>query len=212
VEPGEIEVVLAGHPAVRSAFVLAQEEPRTGSRRLVAYLLPEGAAGVEIAELRRHLRERLPDYMVPSGFVVLEAVPLTPSGKVDRRALARLEGGRAEDAYLPPRTPVEEVLAGIWRGVLRVERVGVNDNFFDLGGHSLLATQVLLRLRRTFRIDLPLSRCFECPTIVELAQAVEEAAPPGQSEKMARLFLQVKAKSNQELRAQLFEKSRGDVA
>src|SRR5262249_50738613 len=135
-------------------------------------------------ELRAYLRDRLPDYMVPGAFVVVESFPLTPSGKVDRRALALSPEPRpAVAAGAPPRTPVEELLAGVWGEVLGSERVGGHASFFALGGHSLLATQVMSRIRGVFGTDLPLRQLFESPTIAELARAVQQAgstvqAPP----------------------------------
>ncbi|HYR12414.1 MAG TPA: amino acid adenylation domain-containing protein, partial [Longimicrobium sp.] len=140
--------------------------------RLVAYVV----AGEEVspAELRAHLKGRLPEYMVPSAVVMLESLPLTPSGKVARRALPAPEYAAAEEAYVAPRTPVEEALAGIWAEVLRLERVGVEDRFFDLGGHSLLATRVVSRIRELFGVELPLRALFEGPTVAELAKRVEE--------------------------------------
>ncbi|HEX8695435.1 MAG TPA: amino acid adenylation domain-containing protein, partial [Longimicrobium sp.] len=169
IELGEIEVRLAEHPEVREAVVLAREDP-PGDRRLVAYVVGE----VETDVLRAYLRQSLPEYMVPSAFVVLEALPLTPNGKVDRKALPAPELASAEERYVAPRTPVEEVLAGIWAEVLRLERVGVRDNFFELGGHSLLATRVVSRVRAVFDVELPLRAIFEAPTVARLAVRVEE--------------------------------------
>ncbi len=173
VELGEIEAALAAHPAVREAVVVARGQG--AAKRLVACVLP--AEGVqELREpLRAHLRERLPDYMVPASFVAVERFPLTPSGKVDRRALAL--GGpepREETASASsPRTPVEEVLAGIFAEVLGLSSVSVRDGFFDLGGHSLLATRVVSRVRAAFGIELPLRSLFETPSVEGLARAVE---------------------------------------
>ncbi|HEX5724995.1 MAG TPA: amino acid adenylation domain-containing protein, partial [Longimicrobiaceae bacterium] len=168
IELGEIEAVLRGHGSVADCVVMARAE--AGEQRLVAYVV----GGVEAAELRAHLRESLPEYMVPSAFVFLDALPLTPNGKLDRKALPAPELAPAEDRYVAPRTPVEEVLAGIWAEVLRLERVGANDNFFELGGHSLLATRVVSRVRELFGVELPLRALFEGPTVAELAGRVEE--------------------------------------
>jgi amino acid adenylation domain-containing protein len=174
VELGEIEAVLLTQPAVEAAAVLVLGEE--GDRRLVAYVV--GAP--DFSALRRSLEEKLPVYMVPSAFVALESLPLLPNGKVDRRVLAaravvpeRLGAG----GPVGPRTLAEELLAVIWTQVLGVERVGVEDDFFDLGGHSLLATQVVSRIRGVFGVDLPLRRLFESPTIAGLALAVEAAGP-----------------------------------
>ncbi|HWN44376.1 MAG TPA: amino acid adenylation domain-containing protein, partial [Thermoanaerobaculia bacterium] len=172
VEPGEIEAVLAAHPAVREAAVVARQDPGTAARRLVAYVATQGT--VTTGELRAAVRERLPDYMVPSAFHFLEALPLTPSGKIDRRGLPDLDTTAGEEAgSVPPRTPLEEEIAAIWRQVMGVERVGVHDNFFDLGGHSLLAVRLLARIRRQLGRDLPLASLFAGPTIAHLAAAIE---------------------------------------
>jgi amino acid adenylation domain-containing protein len=169
IEPGEVEAALASHAGVREALVVARED-RPGDRRLVAYVVGD----VETDALREHLRRELPEYMVPAAFVPLERLPLTPSGKVDRKALPAPEYGAAEETYVAPRTPVEEMLAEIWAEVLRLERVGVEESFFDLGGHSLLATRVVSRIRAVFGVELPLRALFEGPTIEELAGRVEE--------------------------------------
>ncbi len=171
IEPGEIEEALLALPGVREAVVVVREDPR----RLVAYVVSEV---VDIDALRRSLRERLPDYMVPATFVMLTALPLTPNRKVDRNALPAPEHQRAE-SYLAPRTPVEEVLAGIWAELLGLERVGAADHFFDLGGHSLLATRVVAAVRHAFRVDLPLRLVFERPTLEGLARAISEAGETG---------------------------------
>lgn len=128
------------------------------------------------AELRRHLQERLPDYMIPTAFVVLEQIPLTPSGKIDRRALPSADAAQRDLAgrFVPPRTPTEKSLAEIWRRVLGIERVGIDSNFFELGGHSLLATQVNSQIRAVLRAEVPLRVLFESPTISNLAAWIDE--------------------------------------
>src|ERR1043166_5811680 len=170
IELGEIEAVLDQHPGVSEAVVMARASA-DGRQRLVAYVVAE----TTINELREFLQQRLPEYMVPGVFVPLPELPLTPSGKVNRKALPEPDGSRPEleKEYVAPRTAVEEVLAGIWSEVLGVEEIGIEDNFFELGGHSLLATQVVSRVREAFRVELPLSELFERATIGELAVVVE---------------------------------------
>ncbi|HEY7767793.1 amino acid adenylation domain-containing protein [Longimicrobium sp.] len=174
IEPGEIEARLGEHTAVREAVVIVREDA-PGDRRLAAYIVGEA----ETEALREHLRRTLPEYMVPSAFVYLDALPLTPNGKVDRKALPAPEYAAAADQYVAPRTPVEEVLAGMWAEVLRLERVGVTENFFELGGHSLLATRVVTRVREVFALEVPLRAFFEGPTVAELAGRVEEMRRAG---------------------------------
>jgi acyl carrier protein len=176
IELGEIEAALAQHPAVREGVVLAREDT-PGEKRLVAYLVAKPEAAPSISELRNFLKVTLPDYMVPSAFVLLASLPLTPNGKVDRRALPLPERGRLEleRGFVAPRSPIEEVLAGIWAQVLGIERVGIHDNFFELGGHSLLATKVMSRIRESFQVELPLRRLFEAPSVADLAQQIEAA-------------------------------------
>ncbi|HEX2191398.1 MAG TPA: amino acid adenylation domain-containing protein, partial [Longimicrobiaceae bacterium] len=165
IEPGEVEAQLAAHPTVREAVVAVREDG-PGGKRLVGYAVP--AADTAPEALLEHLRARLPEYMVPSALVLLDALPLTPTGKVDRRALPAPEPGEAE--YAAPRTPAEEILAGIWADVLGRERVGIHDDFFALGGHSLLATQVVSRAQAALGAELPLRALFESPTVAGLAR------------------------------------------
>jgi amino acid adenylation domain-containing protein len=179
VELGEIEAALATHEEVREAVVADRADP-LGSRRLVAYVIPAGAAGPALVPvLRAHLEARLPSYMVPAAFVLLAAFPLSPSGKVDRRTLP--EPAPEGAPYLAPRTPAEEVVAGLFADLLKQDRVGARDDFFALGGHSLLATRLASRLRQAFDVELPLRRLFERPTVAGLAAAVEEIRAEGAS-------------------------------
>ncbi|WP_420130680.1 amino acid adenylation domain-containing protein [Longimicrobium sp.] len=172
IELGEIEGVLRAHPGVREAVALVRTE--AGDARLVAYTVPRAPdAPPASTELRAFLRERLPDYMVPSAFVALDAFPLTPAGKLDRRALPAPDAREEARVFVPPRTPREEAVAEIWREVLRRERVGAEDDFFELGGHSLLATQVLSRVRRELGVELPLRAMFEAPTVRALAERLD---------------------------------------
>ncbi|HYO62287.1 MAG TPA: condensation domain-containing protein, partial [Pyrinomonadaceae bacterium] len=189
IELGEIESALCEHERVRECVAVAADGGQ-GGKRLVAYVVAgEGgeSAGEWGAELRGFMKGRLPEYMVPSAFVVLEALPLTPNGKVDRKALpapeqAHDEAGRG---HVAPRTPAEEIVAGVWSEVLGVGRVGADDNFFDLGGHSLLATQVVSRLRESFRVEVSLAQLFETPTVAGLAGAVEAAIAGGRGANLA---------------------------
>jgi amino acid adenylation domain-containing protein len=175
VEPGEVEAVLARHADVQQAAVVPVHDD--GGPRLAAYLVARKRPSLD--ELRAHLRAAVPEFMVPSEFAFLDSLPLTPSGKVDRRALPDIEavaaGRRGE--YLAPRNKIEEGIAAIWAEVLGIERVGVRDDFFDLGGHSLMATQVIARVRSTFEAEVPLHRLFATPTVEGLAAAVVEHRP-----------------------------------
>ncbi|HEU0076346.1 MAG TPA: amino acid adenylation domain-containing protein, partial [Longimicrobiaceae bacterium] len=172
IEPGEIEAVLARHPGVRECAVVAFGAS-PGETRLAADLVPRGAAP-GAAELREHLRGSLPEHMVPSAFVALERLPLTPSGQLDRRALPAPAGGagRGSAAYVAPRSDVEALLAGIWAETRGVERVGVHDDFFDLGGHSLLAVRVASRVQEAFGVSLALHTLFQSPTVESLSRRV----------------------------------------
>ncbi|HEX2568813.1 MAG TPA: non-ribosomal peptide synthase/polyketide synthase, partial [Polyangia bacterium] len=185
IELGEVEAALARHPGVRQVAVVVREDA-PGEARLVAYVVAdqaEAAARPAAAELRASLRARLPEYMVPSAFLFLDALPLTPSGKVDRRALPApgVADVGGEGARVAPRTPVEEQVAALWAEVLRRPpgSLGVEDNFFELGGHSLLATQLIARIRNAFRIELQVRILFEAPTVALLAQKIETALAPG---------------------------------
>ncbi|HSN86309.1 MAG TPA: amino acid adenylation domain-containing protein, partial [Thermoanaerobaculia bacterium] len=166
IEPGEIETALAAFPAVREAVVVMRED-RPGDRRLVAYLVARDGA-LQMEHLRVSLRERLPEPMVPSSFVLLEAFPVTANGKLDRRALPPSEDGRPAGPAVLPRTDTEEAIAAAWREALRLEAVGVEDSFFDLGGHSLLVVQVHRRLVPVFP-GLAVVDLFRYPTISALA-------------------------------------------
>jgi acyl carrier protein len=171
IELGEIEAALIAHPDVSEVAVSAREDV-SGDKRLVAYIVARAAKRPEISALQDFLRERLPSYMVPPAFVVLEALPLNANGKVDRGALPAPDWESAID-YVAPRTELEELVADIFKDVLRVERIGVHDNFFGLGGHSLMATQVLLRIQRSLGLDIPLTAVFQGPSVAQLAVHIE---------------------------------------
>ncbi|HEX5746349.1 MAG TPA: amino acid adenylation domain-containing protein, partial [Archangium sp.] len=176
IELGEVESVLAQHPQVRETVVVVREDV-PGDKRLVAYVVANDAAP-EASALRSWMKERLPEYMVPPAYVVMEALPLSPNGKVDRKSLPAPE--QAQTEYVAPRNETERLLAQLWSEVLGVARVGIHDSFFDLGGHSLLATQLLSRLRATFQVELPLRSLFEATSIAALALKLEEALRAGQ--------------------------------
>ena len=176
---GEIEAVLEEHRSVKQGVVIAREDER-GNKRLIGYVV--GEEGVQSAELKRHIRERLPKYMAPEAIVMLDEMPLTANGKIDRKRLPSvMEAGRQlEQEYLGPRTAVEEMLGGIFGEVLQQERVGREDNFFDMGGHSLLATQVASRTRNVFGVEIGVRSIFEEPTAAGLARRIEEAMRIGE--------------------------------
>ncbi|HEX6047359.1 MAG TPA: amino acid adenylation domain-containing protein, partial [Pyrinomonadaceae bacterium] len=175
IELGEIEATLSSHPLVQQSTILVRED-EGGEARLIAYFVPAQEPRPAGEELRRWMDQRLPHYMVPSAFVTLEQMLLTPNGKVDRQALLALDPGHVDRrAFVPPRTVVEEVIAGIWMEILRAGQVSIHDSFFEIGGHSLLATQMISRLRSVFHIELPVRRVFEHPTLAELATSVETA-------------------------------------
>jgi amino acid adenylation domain-containing protein len=171
VELGEIENVLGQHPAVRDAVILASTDAG-GQKRLVGYVVLNTSTPTR--ELREYLKDRLPEYMVPAAFVVLDSMPLTSTGKLNRRALPAPETVQpdSDTLFVAPRTPLEKEVAKIWAEILGLDQVGIDDNFFDLGGHSLLLTQLVSRLRTTFKIELPLRTLFESPTIAQLAVAI----------------------------------------
>ena len=190
VEPGEIEMTLSRHAAVRNAAVVMRQSG-PGEQRLVAYVQLNPAESATARELRAHLSASLPDHMLPSAFVFLDSMPLTPSGKLNRSGLPESKdfvtaGGAA---YVAPRTPVEEMLAKIWQELLGLERVGVHDDFFELGGHSLLATRVISRIHDELPTDLPVRRLFETPTIEGLAVSVVQASVEKEEAADAERFL-----------------------
>jgi amino acid adenylation domain-containing protein len=197
VELGEIEVALKRHPAVHEAAVILAKENQES--RLVAYLIFHAGAIVDSKELREFLHQSLPEYMVPSTFVTLEAFPLTPSGKIDRRGLPAAGKPISSSSYVAPRTELEEVLAGIFCEVLHLDTVGVLDDFFALGGHSLLATQISSRVREFLHVELPVRTIFEQPTVSGLARTMlEDEAEPGRIERNATLLMQLSRASEDE--------------
>ena len=213
VELGEIQSVLSQHPAVREAVVIACEAPSgapedpESNRRLVAYAVPNPEKTITVGDLRSFLKKELPDYMVPSAFVLLAALPLTPNGKVDRCRLPSPDDNRSAlgEVFVPPRTLTEEIIAGIWAEILGIKQVGIHDNFFDLGGHSLMATQVLSRLNRAFQADVSLRMLFETPTVEGLALAITEVLNEAD---VLKILAEVESQSEEEARRHLAEQDK----
>ncbi|WP_425526045.1 amino acid adenylation domain-containing protein [Halotia branconii] len=182
IELGEIEAALSQHIDIQACCVICREDnlretctELSRSKRLVAYLVVNQDSTPTISELRQYLKAKLPDYMVPSAFILLEYLPLTPNGKIDRKALPALELYSSNlDKYVAPRNPIEELLVQIWSQVLKIDQVGINDNFFELGGHSLLGTQLVSRIRSIFKVELPLRELFATATLAELAQVIDK--------------------------------------
>lgn len=208
IELGEIETVLCEHESVREAVVVARTDAR-GDAYLAAYVVAAHGPLPTGGELRAFLKAKLPEYMLPSVYRVLDKLPLTPHGKVDRHALPHSEGSEREldVAFVAPRNAVEEVLSEIFAEVLRVERVGINDNFFELGGHSLLATHVASLVRKTFQPDLPLRKIFEAPTVASLAALlIAGETSPGEFEKKAETLRKIESLSADDLEEMLRRK------
>ncbi|MHC4593265.1 MAG: AMP-binding protein [Planctomycetota bacterium] len=193
IEVAEIEAALLELDSVKETIVLARED-QPGEPRLVAYIVPAGKSAPTVTELRRHVCERIPDYMAPSAFVTLEALPLAPNGKVYLKGLPAPDRSRPEleAAFVAPRTPIEEALADIWAEVLDLEEVGVNDNFLELGGHSLLAAQVISRVLRRCQVEVPLQSLYEAPTVARMAVVItERLARKASPEDLARLLAEL---------------------
>jgi len=175
IELGEIESVLATHPLVRQATVLVVREDIPEEKMLAAYMVMEGKEKIEDTDIRDFLAKRLPDYMIPTVFVTIDAIPLTPNGKLDRKALPEpiLLKDRQIKSFTKPRTPLEKKIASIWKEVFGIDEIGVHENFFEIGGHSLLATQLIMKLRNVLGLDIPLRHLFDSPTIEGIAKSVE---------------------------------------
>jgi len=205
VELGEIESVFRSHPSVGDVVVV-QREDEPGDKRLVAYLTPSRGQVPVVADLRALLKEKLPEYMTPSAFVVLNELPLTPSGKIDRQSLPPPDQPRGdlEELFVAPRNPLEEVLSDIWAEVLGLDLISVHDNFFELGGHSLMVMRIVVRIRETFQMELPPSVLFEATTVAELAEAMIKHEPKkGQMMKIATLVKKIEAMSEEDASAAL---------
>ncbi|TRU26494.1 MAG: amino acid adenylation domain-containing protein [Microcystis aeruginosa Ma_SC_T_19800800_S464] len=174
IELGEIEALLASHPQIWETVVIVRDDT-TGDKRLVAYIVPQSEKTITINEIRQFLKAKLPSYMIPNAFVILDALPLTANGKIDRRALPPPESSsEPSEKYVAPRNPIEDILVNVWSEILKVEKVGINDNFFELGGHSLLATKLVAQIRDRLKIELPLRQLFNTATLAELAQGIEQ--------------------------------------
>ena len=197
---GEIESVLLEHRGIKDVVVIGRES-QFGDKRLVAYLVPTGLPAVTVTDLRNFLKDRLPDYMIPSTFVTLSALPLTPNGKVDRSALPAPEDRRPDldTPFTVARTPIEEDLAVIWADILSLDRVGIHDNFFDLGGHSLAATRVVSQVIKKFQLEIPLQVLFQSPTIAEMAQVITESQAKKLDEaELNRMLAELEALSDEQ--------------
>lgn len=190
IELGEIENAIESQPEVKQAVVVVQEDlpdvQGPGEKRLVGYVVSYDGQRLSEATLRRELKQRLPGFMMPATLVMLEKLPLTPSGKVDRKRLPdpELKAGANETEYVSPRNITEEILCGIWEDILKRERIGIFSNFFELGGHSLLAAQAVARISDALHVDLPLRRLFEAPTVAELAHIIEQLRTVGDTEEI----------------------------
>jgi len=208
IEVPEIEMALLDFPAVKEAVVVARED-RPGDQRLVAYLVPARKPSPSVSGLRRFLNEKLPEYMIPSAFVLLDTLPLTPTGKVDRKALPVPHGSRPEldNSYVAPRTTVEKELSQIWAEVLSLDEIGIHDNFLDLGGDSLLATQVISRVINAFRVELSVKTLFESPTVVDMGVVItENMAKKAGDEELAHMLDELESLSDEEARKRLADK------
>ena len=213
IELGEIEAALKDHPNILDAAAIVRED-KPGDKRIVAYLIAEAGKDLTVGELRSYLRERLPEYMVPSAFMTLAEFPLSPSGKVDRKRLPAPDLSRPElgSEFVAPRNETEEKLAAICSELLNLKKVGVYDNFFELGGHSLLATQVISHIRDTFQVELPLRTLFEFPTIADLALKVIESPKISEEEQIPIETSERGEKSIEELLAELDQMSDEEAA
>ncbi|MEH1958972.1 MAG: non-ribosomal peptide synthetase [Nostoc sp.] len=191
IELAEIEAILGHHPDVLEAVAIARMEP-TENKRLIAYIVPKPNQVLTTQELRTYLKTKLPEYMVPSAFVMLKTLPLTPSGKVDRRVLPTPDRSSFENNYVAPETSTEVVLADIWSEVLHLPQVSIHDNFFDLGGHSLLATQLLSRINQIFSSEISLQQLFMNATIAELEIVLAKLlGSQNKVDEIAQTFLEV---------------------
>jgi acyl-CoA synthetase (AMP-forming)/AMP-acid ligase II len=205
IELGEIEAALNQHRKVRSCVVISHERA-IGDSQLVAYVVAQRETAPTVTELREHLKNNLPDYMIPATFMILDSFPLTSSGKLDRRALPAPQSGRSESdsPFVAPRTPTEKELCEIWRELLKVERVSVYDNFFELGGHSLLLTRMASSIRNVFQVNLTIPILFNGPTIVEMTEAIAvKQVERENADEMAHMLRELQQLSSDEVRSLL---------
>jgi len=207
INPSEIETALLGEESIQEAVVVARESP-AGEQRLVAYIVPSSPYAPTVTDMRRSLAKTLPDYMIPTAFIMLEAFPRTPTGKVDRRALPVPGNSRPElnTTYVAPRTPVEKELTQIWAEVLSLDQIGIHDNFFDLGGHSLTASRVVYRVIQTFQLELPVRLLFDSPTVAEMALVIAaNRAKLATQDELERMLSEVEAMSDEEAQRRVDE-------
>jgi len=210
VELAEVEKCLRNHAKIRDVVVVARGSD-SGEGRLIAYFTCSDQPNPTVSELRVFLKKNLPDYMVPSAFVMLDTIPLTPNGKLDRKALPEPDKLRPQldTWYAAPTSPTEEQLAEIWSQVLSLDRVGVHDNFFDLGGHSLAATRLISQVIRTFKLELPLEALFESPTVRKMARIIEQnRARMASGEDLERLLKELETMSEKDAQRLLAESHR----
>jgi amino acid adenylation domain-containing protein len=211
IEVGDVEAALLALVAIKEALVIATD--RLGEKRLVAYIVPAEKPPPSVGTLRRAMAEKLPDHMIPSTFVLLDAMLLTPNGKVDRQNLAEADNPRPElqAAYAAPRTLVEKILARIWADVIGLEQVGIHDNFFELGGDSLSATRVVSRVLKHFQLEIPLKFLFQAPTIAAMGALITVCQGQGLDEnELGKLLNEVESLSDEEVQQLVGEGRRGD--
>jgi acyl carrier protein len=200
VDVTEVETALARNPEVKEVCAVGVND-QAGNTKLVAYVVPREHPGPSLLNLKSFLQERLPEYMIPSVFVLLDALPVMSTGKVDRRLLPDPGKSRPDlqVPYVPPRSPVEAILSRIWAEVLSLDAVGVYDNFFDLGGHSLSATRVVSRVLKQFQLDIPLQPLFQSPTVADMAAAITEHQAKKLGEKdLERILTELESMSDEE--------------
>ncbi|HEY2963604.1 MAG TPA: phosphopantetheine-binding protein, partial [Pyrinomonadaceae bacterium] len=207
IELGEIEVALHQSPSVKQCVAVARED-RPGNKYLAAYVVVNEQADTSGAALSDFLRQRLPEHMIPSTFVMMDKLPVTANGKLDRQSLPAPDESQLPRAreFVAPRSPVEESLVGVWKDVLGIERIGVHDNFFELKGNSLLVVRLISRLRQMFHVDLPLHLLFEAPTIAQLAVSIAQAQFGNQAEEgndLERLLEELEQLPEESVRALL---------